>query len=183
MRRSAASSLVVLAVLAGTQRLAPNPLSQVAIRGTATAGVATHATTSHGIFRGRFEIDSFTLGGSGLAAVGTLRGTLNDTRYPGPQPIVVTDWQLQVTPATVNPADCTQLDLGFAGRRTRFLSLATTIPPRTIRIRPGPARSSRLTRELACAANAELADSGGGVTNTLVHVLDALAAAPPEIRS
>jgi hypothetical protein len=182
MRRRIASSLVVLAVLAcaptpavaaRAQRLAPNPLSQVAIRGT----------TTHGIFRGRFEVDSFTLGDSGLAAVGTLRGTLNDTRYPGPQPIVVADWQLQVAPATPSPADCTQLDLGFAGRRTRFLSLATTIPPRTIRIRPRPARSSRLTRELACAANAELTDSGGSVTNTLLHVLDALAAAPPEIRS
>lgn len=150
----------------------PNPLSRVAIRGT----------TTQGRFHGRFGVDSFTVAGGRLVASGALLGTLEDRRFPGPQPILVQDWELAAAPLSVG-ADCAQLDIAFAARNTRFLSLSTTIPARVVHIRTDPRRSSRLLREVVCTVNSELASAGGSATDTLLHALDALAHVPPERRA
>jgi hypothetical protein len=168
---TALGALLVPAGAGAAPRQVPNPLSQVPVR----------AATTQGRFHGRLAVDSFTGTDGGLVAIGTLRGTLDDRRYPGPQAIFEQDWQLPVGVAPVAGSDCAQLDIGIDGKATRFLSLRATIPAGVIRIRTTP-RSSRLLREVTCAVNAELTGSGGHPTGALLHMLDALAHVPPEPR-
>jgi hypothetical protein len=118
--------------------------------------IALKAPTQRGSFSGALDVERFVVRGTQLRAVGRLTGTVQDRRYPGPQP-VDEDYALTlaITPVAT-PTDCARVGLAFTARTRRFVGLRATIPGRLLVIKPrGPEAAAM--REVLCAATAVLA--------------------------